>query len=281
LTVHTVLAWFIVGLCLLTSSLNATAQTDAATAEALMRTSGMWKQLASIPPQVRAGFVQGAAQSGVKPSQAEIDRLSRIIDEAYASDRLRSTALASIVVNVKADHVPALKRWYSSPLGQRIAGLEEAAAATQTDPQAVVRQGMALLSAMDRPRRTLLEEIVVVTRSAETVVQITIDTTLAAQRGVLSVTPNAPRGSAQELKAALEAQRPQLLQLFSGFALASFAMAYETLSTAELAQYAEFLKSDPGRHFAEVGVKALSAALVEAAAELGRKLPGTSDKANS
>jgi hypothetical protein len=279
--VHTALAWLIVGLSLLTSSLNAYSQTDAATAEALMRSSGMWNQLASISPQVRTGFVQAAGQSGVKPSQAEIDRMARTIDEAYASDRLRAAALASVVANVKADQVPALKRWYSSPLGQRIAGLEEAAAATQTDPQAVVRKGMALLSAMDSSRRTLLEEIVVVTKSAETVVQITIDTTLAAQRGVLSVTPDAPSGSAKELKAALEAQRPQLLQLFSRLSLASFAIAYEALSTSELAQYAEFLKSDPGRHFADVGVKALSAALVEAAGELGRRMPGTSDKANS
>lgn len=268
-------------LSLLTLSFNTTAQTDASTAEVLMRSSGMWQQMTSMSPQVRAGFLEGASRAALKPSAAEIERLSNAIDDAYSSDRLRSIALATVRADTKALHVPALRRWYSSRVGKKITSLEEAASAAQTDPQAVAQQGTALLATMPAARRALLEEFVVVTRSAETVTQIAIDTALAAQRGVLSVSPNAPSNAADELRTALEAQRPQLLQAFAGLSLASYAIAYQKLPSAELAQYIKFLKSEPGRHFADVGVKALSAALSEAAAELGRRLPGTKNRADS
>ena len=281
LTVHTFLASLIAGLSLLMPSLNAGAQTDVSTAEALMRSSGMWEQLTSIAPQVLSGFVEGASRTASKPSSAEIERLSKTIGDAYSSDRLRSSALAIFRTGTKAVHVPALRRWYSSRVGKRITSLEETASAAQTNPQAVVQQGTALLATMAATRRALLEEFVVVTRSAETVTQISIDTALAAQRGVLSMTPNSPHDSMDDLRSALEAQRPQLLKAFTGLSLASYATAYAELPTSELAQYTEFLKSEPGKHFTDVGLKAFSAALVEAAAELGRRLPGTKDGANS
>ena len=268
-------------LSLLTLSFHTSAQTDASTAEALMRSSGMWQQLASIAPQVRAGFLEGASRAAQKPSPAEIERLSKAIDDAYSTDRLRSIALVTFRADTKADHVPALRRWYSSRVGKKITGLEEAASVAQTDPQAVAQQGTALLSRMPAARRALLEEFVVVTRSAEIVTQIAIGTALAAQRGVLSVTPNAPSTAEDEFRAALEAQRPQLLQAFAGLSLASYAIAYEKLPTSELAQYIKFLKSEPGRQFMDVGAKALTAALSEAAADLGRRLPGTKSRASS
>lgn len=170
---------FTTALLLLTPSLNTSAQTDANTAEALMRSSGMWNQLTSISPQVRSGFLAGASQAKSKSSPTEIARISKTIDEAFSSARLRSTALATLRAETKAVHVPALRRWYSSRVGKRVTSLEEAASATQTDPQAVVQQGTALLSTMPAARRALLEELVVVTRSGEAVTQITIDTALA------------------------------------------------------------------------------------------------------
>jgi len=268
-------------LSVLTTSLNTFAQTDAITAEALMRSSGMWQQLTSISPQVRAVFLEGASQTAPKPSPAEIETLSKIIEEAYASDRLRSTVLSIVSADTKAVHVPALRRWYSSRAGKRITVLEEAASATQTDPQSVGQQGSALLSTMPAARRALLEELVVVTRSGEIATQIAIDTALAAQRGVLSMSPGSPSNAAEGLRSALEAQRPQLLEVFAGLSLASYAIAYEKLPTTELAQYTKFLKSEPGRHFTNVGATALSAALIEAAAELGRRLPGTKNRTSA
>jgi hypothetical protein len=275
------LVWRLLVAALLMCSGATRAQTDAVTAEALMRSSGMWQQLASVAPQVRAGLLAAVSRSGAQPGPAEMDRLARVIEAAYAADRLRATAMATFKADTQAVHVPALQQWYASRVGGEITRLEEAASAEQTDPQAVVEVGAKLLAAMPPDRRELLSELVSVTRSAETLVQLTIDAALAAQRGASSITPDAPGPSANELRLGLEAQRPQLLQAFTGLSLASCAAAYAALPSSELARYTEFLKSDAGRHFTDVGVKAFSAALVAASIDFGRGLPGTKEKANA
>src|SRR5688500_14221567 len=74
---------------ILTMGAGASAQTDAATAEALMRSSGLWKQLESVAPQMRVGLASAAPQGSPLPA-AEIERISRISDGAFAAPRLRS-----------------------------------------------------------------------------------------------------------------------------------------------------------------------------------------------
>lgn len=271
----------LLGLICLVGTTGVFAQTDPATAEALMRRSGLWQQMASVAGQVRAGFLQAVSQSGATPSPSEVDRFAAAIDASYSVDRLRATAKNSIQQHLGAEHVTAISEWYESPVGKAATRLEELASLDQTDLQMVLRQGAVLLSSMPSDRRATLEELAVVTRSAEALAQLTIDTTLAAQRGAISMSPATPGPSAFELKTALEAQRPQMLKTFTALTLASFAKAYETLSTFQLRQYVEFLSSEAGRHFTGVGLRAFSESLVEASVEFGRRLPGTSDKSNT
>jgi len=256
------------------------AGTDAATAESLMRKSGLWEQLVDIAPQVRAGMLAGIQRSGGKPSDAEIGRLSRAVDAAYSVQRLRSACLSAIAKDLDNKQVPALRRWYDGPTGRAITRLEESLS-RQGDQQTTLERGAALLERMPASRRRALDEIVLATRSAELMAELTISTTLATQQGAASVSPNAARPSADEMKAALDAQRQQLIRTFSAISLASFAFAYSSLSTAQLVGYADFLKSGAGRHFSAVGARAFSAAMVDAAAELGRALPGSRDKVNT
>jgi len=272
--------WFL-GLALLASSHSASAQTDTATAETLMRDSGLWQMFDSIAPQMRAGVLESSARNGVKPGQAEIERLLKSVDEAYAVGRLRAAALASVKASVRQEHVPGLRRWYASGVGKGIVQLELLAAADQTPVELVMQQGVALLSAMPQARRDMLEEVVAVTQTAEILMQIMQDSVVAIHRGERSMTPDAPGISEQELRTDLESQRPQMLKAYTAFALASYAKSYATLPSMELAQYVAFLKSEPGRHFVDVGLKALNAALVVGSTEFGRRLPGTRDQANT
>jgi uncharacterized protein YfiM (DUF2279 family) len=256
------------------------AGTDAATAESLMRKSGLWEQLADVAPQVRTGMLATIAQSGRKPSDAEVARLSRAVDAAYSVHRLRSACLAAISRDLDKIHVAALRRWYDGPTGKTITRLEEALS-RQGDQRATLAQGAALLEKMPASRRRTLDEIVLATRSAELMTELTISTTLATQQGAASVSPHAARGSASEMKAALEAQRQQFMRTFSAISLASSAVAYSSVPTADLVGYVDFLKSEAGRQFGAVGGRAFSAAILDAAAELGRALPGSRDKTNT
>lgn len=273
----------LLGAALLVSAPGAHAQTDAKTAEEFLRSSGLWAQLATVAPQMRTGFSDAAAQAGVTPTPAELERMSRVIDSAFSAQRLRASAITIFRSDLQAEHVPALRRWYSSSPGKNITAVEEAESASQatTDPLAIVQQGSALLSAMPAARRTMLQEYVQVTRSAEMMAQFTVDTTVAMQQGLLSVTPNATDLSAKELRATLEAQRPQMIPALAEFSLAIYARTYSRLPTAELRKYVDFMKTKAGRHFMDVSFEAFTAAMVDASAEFGRGLPGAKDKSNT
>ena len=260
---------------------QARAQVDAGTAESLMRSSGLWQQLEPLAPQVRNEFIAALQKAEAQPSPSEVQRLGRVIESAYAADRLRASALGVFKSELNAQHVPALKQWYASRVGKTIAGMEEAASADATEPQALMEKGAALLGASTAQRRAAMAELVTVTRVAEALVQITTDTAVAAQRGALSLNPDASESALDNIKAELQALRPQWLAAFANLAIAGFAKAYDDLPTAELLQYVEFLKTPAGQHFTDVGLKAYSTAMVAASTDLGRGLPGTKDKANT
>lgn len=255
------------------------AGTDSATTESLMRKSGLWGQLAEIAPQMRTAVLASEARTGAKLSEMEIERLSRAVDSAYSAHRLRSACLAAISRDLDKTHVAALRRWYDGPIGRTITRLEQAQ--SKQNPRTTLDQGAALLETMPASRRRTLDEIVLATRSAELMTELAIGTALASQQGAASVSPKAGRPSLGEMMGALGAQRQQLIRTYSAFSLASFALAFSSVPTADLEGYVDFLKSEAGRHFNTVGMRALSAAMFEAATELGRATPGSRDKANT
>ena len=99
------------------------------------------------------------------------------------------------------------------------------------------------LAAMAPAKRALLQEMSAVMRAPELVTTIMINTTLAIQQGIASVSPGTPGPSRQELRAMMEAQRPQMLQAFGVLMLATFASTYTSISVDQLRQYVTFLKS--------------------------------------
>lgn len=257
------------------------AQVDSATAESLVRKSGLWEQLDGIAAQTEASLPQIFEQAGAKPTPEELARLARAVRESYAAAKLRKASVDLFVKKLQAGHVATLQQWFDSRTGQTITKLEEQASADTTDPQTQIQQGVALLKKLPPARRGLLDELLKASLAAEAMTQITINTSMAAVRGVASVAPQGQAMDVGEVKAALEAQRPQMMQAFSAMALAGFARAYAPLPTADLQKYVAFLKSEAGSHFNAVGIQALDAALTEASTDFGRRLPSTQDKSNT
>jgi len=252
------------------------AQIGADTAEQLMRKSGLWQQLATLGPQVRAGL---QAVPGLKAEEQQ--RLGRSVDTAFAPDPVRASALRVLTDGLSPSLVPPLLAWFDSALGRRITALEEASAASGADPTEALREGAALLDRATPERRQLLGRIVELTQAPEAAVSMMINTALAIQQGVASVAPAMPGPSRQELKAGLEGQRASMRRAFEGVMLAAFARAYETLPDAELAAYAEFIGTPGGRHFNDVATRAVERAMVDGAQALGRSLPGAKAGANT
>jgi hypothetical protein len=118
----------------------------------------------------------------------------------------------------------------------------------------------------------LLNELAEATRAAEVITGIVINTALAARRGVISVSPDLTGPSVDELQAALEAQRPQMLRTFGAVTLAGSARTYRTLNDDELRLYVNFQSSVAGRHFNDLCARAIDGALADASADMGRQL---------
>lgn len=256
------------------------AATDSATAEALMRKSGLWAQLADIAPLMRAQVLATQSQAGRSPSVTEAERLSRAVDTVYSARRLRSACVAHMARELAPAHLAALSRWYDAPKGRAITALEQEFS-RQADSRAFLERGAALLGNMPASRRGVIDEIILATGAAELATELHIGTAIATRQGTASVSPDAPGPSASELKAALDGQRQQLIRIYSALSRSQFAAGYSSLSTDDLKAYLEFLKSDAGRHYSAVSTRAYGAAMVKAANEFGRSLPGARDKAHT
>ncbi len=270
----------LIGLLLAVLTGWAGAQVPAAEAEALLRKSGLWKQLEGIEPGVQSGLDTGLKQGGAAPSAAEQARMKQAAAAAFDVGRLRATTLRVVSTGLDPKLSPALARWYDAEPGRTITALEEAASADNATPQQTMQEGNVLLEAMPSPRRALLNEIVEVTHAGEAGARAVINTALAIHRGVSSARPGTV-GTEAEMKAQLQAQRPQLVAALSALAKAAMAKIYATVPTAELLQYAAFLKSDAGRAFTDLCTQAQEAAFTEASEELGRQLPATQDKSKT
>jgi len=265
----------VVGLAWAALGLPAGATVDQPTAESLLRLSGLWAQLADVASQVRAGVLWDLQQRGAAASQVEVDRLTQAIDLAYSAQRLRSACLGTTAKRLDKAHVAALRRWFEGPTGSAITRLE--VAQSGQDQRALLEQGAALLSKMPSSRRRILQEMVVATRVAELQTELTIGSSLAVAQGARDPS-DAGAPSLRELKEALDGQRHQIMRAAGAQSLAAFAGIYPSLPDAELEAYLDFLKSPPGRHFVDVGIHAVGAALFAAAIDFGGALGQTRDK---
>lgn len=256
-----------------------TAEVPATTAEALMRKSGVWAQLADVATQVKAGMVKSSEGTSLSPEDAQ--RLDQIADDAFSAARLRETVLQVLSRDITAAQgVDALK-WFDSPAGRQITATEEAFSANFDDMNRVLTDGNMLLTQASAKRQSLLSQIVAASRTAESMAAMQISSTVAIMQGLSSAMPN-PSPSAlppvAELRAALESQRPQMVAASRGVALSMSALSYQTVSDQFLAQYVKFLSSKSGTALTHSMEEALDKSLSNASQLLGSgmpKVPGT------
>jgi hypothetical protein len=263
-------------------SFQAHAQIDPATAESLLKKSGTWSQLESVAAQMDAAFLDQLASAAPKISASEKARLLRAVATAYSSQQLRSIAVSVTSGAVDRQHLPAIEQWYSSPTSQLITRMEEETAARSGDTAALMKEGQAQLEAASDARKKLIGELVTVSRAGESIAQIMINTALGLQVGILSTQPDASVAAAADaLRAQLKAQQPDMEKAYTAYSQAAYASMYHAATDQQLQQYALFLKSPAGSHFLAVTMKAVDAALTRSAKDLGQRLPGARDSANS
>lgn len=255
--------WFLHGL--------AAAEVSSATAEALMRKSGIWSQLADVVTQVKIGMDQ-ATQDGSLPPD-EMQRLVRIADDAFSAARLRDAVLQTLSQGVTQTQSEDALRWFGSPAGRQITAMEEAFSANFDDMNQVLTDGNKALAQASPKRHSLLSQTVKASHAAEAMATMEINVTVGILQGLASAMPHAGRGSTADLRKVLEAKWPQMLASNVGVALTIAALTYQSASDKTLEQYIKFLTSQSGIALTASMLDAVDQSLTHAAKRFGGAIP--------
>lgn len=257
----------------------ATAQVGKDVAEEMVRKSGLWESLGSIAPQMRSALT--AKEGGLPLSAVDVEALGRAVDAAYAPARLRATAVSAVAAAMVPNQLADLRAWYDSPRGKAITSAEEAMAASPRTPETIMGEGTRAYAAESAERRAIYERLSKATRAPEALANLAINTTLAIQQGVIRSQGQPAGPSPAELRAALTARKPQMIQAYSGIVLASSALTYVTIGDDDLGAYATFLESKAGTRFTGQGLLAFDRALSQAGREFGEGLSAARPKAKT
>lgn len=259
--------------CLVLLALHAVAgaEVPAATAEALMRKSGIWSQLGDVAAQVKAGLAQ-SSQDGSLPRE-EIQRLERIADDAFAASRLRDSVLQALSRDVSSVQSADALQWYDSPAGKQITALEEAFSSSFDDLNRVMADGNKALAKASAKRQSLLSQTVKASRAAEAMASMEINITVGVMQGLANAMPGPGKHSTADLRKGLEANRPQMVAANRGVALTMSALTYLPANDKVLEQYVRFLSSKSGTELSASMMDALDQSLSKAAQRLGSAIP--------
>lgn len=260
-------------LLLLSVATVARAEVSESAAERVMRDSGMWEQVADLGPQLRQGFEQAAQRPppDADPNAADgLRRLAQATDDAFGALSLRLAVRRELAARLDPQMLPAVQAWLASPQGRRITAREVAKSAEHEDSAARQQAGERVFAASSVERRALLQSFVEHTRQAEAASNTFLNLMLALQSGVARAMGRQDVPPLQVLRQQMEAQRMQMQQEVGPLVLALAADMYAPLPDADLKAYVDFHASTAGRHFTDVALQALDAAVAASAEELGR-----------
>ena len=246
-------------------------------AQELVKKSGLWLEMDSLGAQVRAGMASALARNGGAVPQATKTRLLDCASTAYAADALRATAVDAVAGALQPADVPVLVAWYDSELGRRVAGLEQASSAKVADPAERLRRGAQLLRTASAGRKASLQAMISETRSADVMADTAIEMAIAVREGLASADPSATPGAIADIKAALDAQRPQLVARYAQMGLPAYAFAYDGLNDDDLERNADYLASVAAKAYSDASVRGVARALTDASVRLGRCLKDVKD----
>jgi hypothetical protein len=247
------------------------AKVDTAVAERLLAKSGTLAQIDALPVQFKSNFEEGLREQKEVPlTREEINRMSAVVDRAFAVAKLRASIASGVAETITSEHETALDAWYDGATGRRMLALEEAAA--KSDQAATIREGAASLRTLAAERVARVRELLDATQASDFVAELSIDMSVGATYAALVATSrNAPPTIAL-LRASAAKEKPQIVKSVSDALLVVYAKTYANASDADLNAYAEFMKSAAGKAFSNAVIAAFSKALLSSANDLSKAL---------
>ena len=246
---------------------------DAALRE-LLTISGTEKQLEQLPLIIEDGFTR--ANQTKDPSQRLPDDLMRemksSMHDAFAVTTLKEIALSELRGSLTDGDAKELLGWFRSPLGRRIARLEEDA----STPEGVAESQKYASQIQNSPslgaRLAILKELDDAAKISENSVEIAVGTEVAVSLAIASTIPEDRRPSIEDIRGQLEKDRLNLETIVRSASLASLLYTYRSLTDQELKQLLTFAVSPTGSKFSSAQFALFKKIVIEGATRWGKSI---------
>jgi hypothetical protein len=264
---------------LMTLTLGAAAQTQPDVVEQLLRDSGLQEQIDILSRSAPSQVLDELSKLPSKISKAEKERIHKQVSQAFASDRLSAEITRDLTKTLLPEHAATVLKWYATKTGQIVRQADVLATQEQTQmpPEALMPLGTGLLDKASPARRQLIEALERATDATEHLLQITLTTMKATDRGLRLGMPDQPWPDEQIMERQREAQSPLLRQSIHSYALASFAVTYRSVPDRVLKEYLAFCHSPAGKHVNNEGMRAFNKAFGNAVEDMTRSMTSAKD----
>ena len=259
--------------CLIPLSVHAQT-TETELASELYAKSGMEKQVKHFPEVISAGFNQAARQNEVLRSmpRSVIAGIIDQINKSFSIERFKKIIIDEIQAGMSPGDVENTLKWLDSPLGIRCTKLEEAASTAAALKEIQLYAVRLQKSPPPSNRVILLQRLDSAVKGTESAVEITINTQLAVQAGIMASLHTDQSLDIEKLREEIEQARPQIEAMMKPYINVSMLYTYESLSDSEIDKYIGFASSKVGKKYHSVLITGLTKAIIDASIKWGNSI---------
>jgi len=241
----------------------------------VMQKAGVNEQLAQFPQTVLAGLARSSQRLSTQNFEM-YDRMQRAIGKAYAPALLSERVKQHLKKNLSENDLADVLAWLNSSLGERISRLEVAA----SSPESLAEmQRKADLLATDSGRVTRVKRFIRAVNATEVLISMSLNSEIAAAIGKSGFDASPGSFSEEQAKYAEEQVRNEFTKRMEPLRprlendiLRSYLCTYAALTAEDFERYITFVESSAGKRYNAVLFQGISAAIVEASHDLGRRM---------
>lgn len=231
----------------------------------VMVASGLTRQLAQLPEQIRA---QVAVESSGNKLPPEISRaIERIVIDSFSEENIQAHLIAQLKAKYDQRHMQALLADLNSPLAKRMVSMETNMGTPED--QAVYFNG---LSAKPLPpaRINVLQQLDRASGASDVGVEIAMSAFNAMTGAMLSSVP----AKREEFEREIEKQRGPMRESVRNGTMGAMAFIYREASIADIAAYAKIYETEHAKWFSAIAMDSLKQGIKNASKRTGERMVG-------
>ncbi|TBW58751.1 DUF2059 domain-containing protein [Marinobacter halodurans] len=238
--------------------------------ESVVSESPLDEIIDQYPAMMSEGIREGLKQTGqVDPMVA--DMVGGIVSRAFGSAAIRQQVVTDLADKLSDHQLEAVRDWYRTPLGRRIAQAEVDASRPAAWKTIEAQSSSLVAKYKDTERADLFSRFDRVSRATES----TVDTAVAVQLGLasaMSAVSGKQGPTLEQMKQQIEDQRFMLRGAVEQQVYAAYLYTYESFSTDEIEQYLDFLETDAGAAYNRVVTNSIQQAILKPVESVGNQL---------